>query len=58
MCLFVYLFILQDLGSTPSSPNVTENPLDAAVKARRKDKDEEQETEGTAAYVTNRKVKR
>lgn len=39
---------------------MTENPLDAAVKARRKDKDEEQETEGTA-YVTkdtNRKVKR
>lgn len=40
-------FFFSDRGSEPSSPNETENPLDAAVKARRKDKDEEKETGGT-----------
>ena len=41
MLFFVLSF--QDRGSEPSSPSVAENPLEAAVKARRKDKDEEQE---------------
>ncbi|KAJ7382144.1 hypothetical protein OS493_036694 [Desmophyllum pertusum] len=33
-----------DPGSEASSPNSSENPLEAAVKARRKDKEEEKET--------------
>lgn len=40
-------FSFQDRASEPSSPNEAVNPLDAAVKARRKDKDEEKETGGT-----------
>jgi len=40
-------FSFSDRGSEPSYPNETGNPLDAAVKARRKDKDEEKETGGT-----------
>ena len=43
----IIFFFFSDRGSEPSSPNETENPLDAAVKARRKDKDEEKETGGT-----------
>ena len=35
-----------DRGSKPSSPSTAENPLDAAVKARRKDQDEEKEAAG------------
>ena len=39
-----------DPGSRPSSPNAVENPLDAAVKARRKDQDGK-ETEGKFAKL-------
>lgn len=43
----INFFSFQDRASEPSSPNEAVNPLDAAVKARRKDKDEEKETGGT-----------
>ena len=42
-----FFVFFQDRGSEPSSPNEAVNPLDAAVKARRKDKDEEKESGGT-----------
>ena len=44
------LLSFSDPGSRPSSPNAVENPLDAAVKARRKDQDGK-ETEGKFAKL-------
>ena len=47
-CFFCFFF--SDPGSRPSSPNAVENPLDAAIKARRKDQDEK-ETGGKSAKL-------